>query len=355
MAVGIYIGATTSYSGKNMLALGLGLRFQKEGMNVGYMKPVGAMPTEQNGILGDEDAFFVQDVLGLDNPADKVCPVLVTQDFKVRVFSGHSEDYLPSIRSAYRELAAKHDIVIVAGSGSMLSGRYCNIHGIRLVRELSLKTLVLDRFQKELGYDMLMGYKDALGDQLAGVVLNDIPKTFMAEVEGLISPCLERNGVSVLGVIPHDPLMNAIKVADLAERLNGKIISSPAKSERIVENFLIATMQVENFLTHFQRHKNSAIIVGGDRTDIQLLALEGDCPCLILTGNLYPSDIILTRAEVHNVPIIVVRDGTYAVARKMENILTRHKLRDVVKIRQAAQLVASSFDFQRFKEIAELC
>ena len=52
----------------------------------------------------------------------------------------------------------------------------------------------------------------------------------------------------------------------------------------MVENFLIGTMQVENFLTHFKKHRNSAVIVGGDRSDVQLVALEGDCPCLILTG-----------------------------------------------------------------------
>ena len=82
----------------------------------------------------------------------------------------------------------------------------------------------------------------------------------------------------------------------------------------MVENFLIGTMQVENFMTHFRKHKNSAVIVGGDRSDVQLVALEGNCPCLVLTGNLYPNDIILTRSEVLSIPIVVVRDDTFTVA-----------------------------------------
>lgn len=72
MPAGIYIGSTSGYSGKNMVVMGLGLRLQKEGYDVGYMKPVGAMPFERGGIMGDEDAFFVQDILGLDEPAESV-------------------------------------------------------------------------------------------------------------------------------------------------------------------------------------------------------------------------------------------------------------------------------------------
>jgi len=90
--------------------------------------------------------------------------------------------------------------------------------------------------------------------------------------------------------------------------------------------------------------------VGGDRSDVQLVALEGDSPCLVLTGNLYPNDIILTRSEVLEIPIIVVRDDTFSVAKKMEAILQRHKLRDIIKIKQGAQLVSSNIDFERIKK-----
>jgi hypothetical protein len=69
----------------------------------------------------------------------------------------------------------------------------------------------------------------------------------------------------------------------------------------------------------------------------------------VLTGNLYPNDIILTRSEVLEIPIIIVRDDTYTVAKKMESILSRHKLRDVIKIRQGAQLVSSNIDYEYVK------
>ena len=347
---GLYIGSTAGYSGKNMIVMGIGLKLRKDGVDVGYMKPVGAMPLEKDGKLGDEDAFFVQDVLGLSEEPETVTPVVVTQDFKVKAFNSPCTGLIDQIEESYNALAEKHGLMLVAGSGSMYSGKYCCTDGVSVVQRLDLKAVVIDRFSKEINYDALVVLKENLGDRLAGVILNDIPPTFMDEVESLIRPFLESRGIKVLGVIPRDPLMGAIKVSDLADRLGGKVISAHSKADRVVENFLIGTMQVENFMTHFRKNRNSAVIVGGDRSDVQLVALEGDCPCLVLTGNLYPNDIILTRSEVLDTPIIIVRDDTFTVAKKMETILSRHKLRDTVKIKQGADLVASHIDFDYLKK-----
>ncbi len=352
--VGIYIGSTSGYSGKNMIAMSLGLKLQKEGYNVGYMKPVGAMPKEQDGKFGDEDAFFVQEVLGLNEDPEKVTPVVVDQDFKMRAFSGQCNNVMQKIKQSYEELSKDKDVMIVAGSGSMYSGRYCDMDGVQLVKELGLKALVIDRYSKELDYDYLVVLKDALGEDMIGAVLNDIPTHYQEELDTMLVPFLERKGVDVFGVIPRDPLMGSIKVSDLSKRLGGRIIAASSKGDRVVENFLIGTMQVENFMTHFKKTKNMAVIVGGDRSDVQLVALEGQCQCLILTGNLYPNDIIMTRAEVLEVPIVVVREDTYTVAQKMDAILSRHKLRDVIKIQHGSQLVNSEIDIQQVRSAVGL-
>ncbi|WP_028574377.1 phosphotransacetylase family protein [Desulfonatronovibrio hydrogenovorans] len=352
--LGLYIGSTSGYSGKNMIAMSIGKKFQKMGYNVGYMKPVGVLPREVDGKRGDEDAFFVQEVLGLTEDPAKVTPVLVDQDFKVKAFKGQCSDLLPVIEKEYLELSRDKDIMIVSGSGSMYSGKYCGLDGVNIVRQLGLKCIVIDRFNKELNYDYLTVLKDALGENMIGAILNDIPPYFNEELTSMLSPFLEGKGIKILGVIPRDPLMGAIKVSALASRLGGRVISAPDKADRVVENFIIGTMQVENFMLHFKKSKRSAVIVGGDRSDVQLVALEGAAQCLILTGNLYPNDIILTRSEVLGIPIILVRDDTYAVAKEMDALLSRHKLRDAIKIQHGSQLVNSSLDYQFINQVLDL-
>ncbi len=352
--LGIYIGSTAGYSGKNMVAMSMGKKFQKLGYRVGYMKPVGVLPREKDGKMGDEDAYFVQEVLGLSQDPSLVSPVLVDHDFKIKAFKGQCENLLPVIDKNYQELSRDKDIMIVSGSGSMYSGKYCGLDGVSVVKTLDLKTIVIDRFNKELNYDYLTVLKDALGENMLGAILNDIPPYFNEELNSMLIPFLESKQIKTLGVVPRDPLMGAIKVSDLAGRLGGKIISAPDKADKVVENFIIGTMQVENFMLHFKKSKRSAVIVGGDRSDVQLVAMEGNTQCLILTGNLYPNDIILTRSEVLGIPIILVRDDTYTVARQMDALLSRHKLRDVIKIQHGTQLVNSVLDYQYLKEATGL-
>lgn len=348
---GLYIGSTSGFAGKNLVAMALGVMLKEQGYRVGYMKPVGTLPSQPEKTMGDEDAFFVQDVLGLTDDLELVTPVLVTHELRVQAFSEGCPDWMGKIVQAYEALSRDKDIVIICGSGSFLhAGKYCDVAGLDVAQALEAKVVLIDRFFKEFYYDYLISARELLGETMLGTIFNAVPDSRASEVKNHLEPLLRRRGINLLGTIPEDHLLNAIRVYDLAQRLGGKIISVPTKRDVMVENFLIGTMQVENFMNHFKKRKNSAVIVGGDRSDLQLVALEGKCSCLILTGNLYPNDIILTRSEVLEVPILVVRDDTYTVAKKMESILESSKLRDPIKVKHGAQLLNSIIDFSTIKK-----
>jgi hypothetical protein len=348
---GLYIGSTAGFAGKNLIVMALGLQLQKEGYNVGYMRPVGTSPVQKGDKMGDEDAAFVQEVLGLDEDPELVSPVVATHDLQMQVFAEGCPDLMGRIVQAYNTLSKDKDVMLVCGAGSFLhAGKYCNVAGVDVAQALGTQVILVDRFFKEFSYDYLISAKEQLGEELVGAILNSVPESRMDTVESMLKPLLERRGIRILATAPQDSLLNAIRISDLANRLGGKIISVPEKSDVVAESFLIGTMQVENFMTHFRKKPNSAVIVGGDRSDLQLVALEGKCPCLILTGNLYPNDIILTRSEDLGVPIIVVRDDTYSVAKKMEKILESIKLRDQVKINHGAKLINSILDWSTIKQ-----
>lgn len=345
MPKGLYIGSTTPNAGKNLLTVGIGQHLAKGGINYGFMRPVGDTPAKAGCCL-DDDARFACEVLAIDDPVELISPVCVTQDFKMMAFSGKGKDQMPQIKSAYEKLIQNRDTILLSGSGSYLSNKFCELDSLRIIKELGLKAVFVDRVSHEADYNSLLFIKEILGDFMLGAVLNDVPKSFVPEVETVIKPFLERKGIKVLGCIQSDPLMKSIRASDLVDHLDGKLITAQNEAVRMVENFLIGTMQVENFMTYFRRNPNSAVIVGGDRADVQLVAIEGEAPCIILTGNLYPNEIILSRAETLKVPIIMVRGDTYYVAHKMENLLARYKMRDIKKVRQASQLVESALDFR---------
>lgn len=343
---GLYIGSTTGFAGKNLLTMVLGLKLQQLQKKLAFMKPVSTLLQAGTRQLGDEDAYFVQEVLGLKEDLELVTPVLITPELQEQVFSQGCPDLMHKIIKAYRILGNDKDVILVAGSGSFLhDGKYCHIAGIDIVKALGLKVILIDRFIKKINFDYLISAKEDLGDQLIGVVLNSIPPQKLSTIKQLLIPLLARKGIKTLGTVCYDPFLRSVTISELTHRLNGKLITSPDRGNKLIENFLIGTMQVENFMTHFRKLSQPAVIVGGDRTDLQLVAIEGRCSCLILSGNIYPNEIILTRAKAIGIPLIVVQEDTYSVAKKTEKILESQKLRDVAKINHGSKLLEQAVNW----------
>lgn len=347
----IYIGSTSGYAGKTLITISLGLYFQNLGLNVGYMKPIGTSTSTKNNKHIDEDAVFTQKILGLNYDHDLVTPVVVSRDLQLSVFKKGCPDFMGDIINAFNILQKDKDIMLVCGSGSFLhAGKYCNVAGIDVANALDAKVILIDRFFTEFYYDYLVSAKELLNDNLLGSILNSVPEEIMDDVNNLLVPLLKRKQIEVIGVIPKDLILYSIPIRELVIRLKGNIITGKNKEDNLIREFIIGTMQVENFMLHYQKRKNPAVIVGGDRSDIQLVAIEAKCSCLILTGNIYPSDIIINRAKELEVPIIIVREDTYTVAKKMESILNSMKLLDESKINHGYNLVIRCLNWQYIKE-----
>lgn len=352
MVPGLYICAAGPRAGKNALIAGLGLRLQKEGFNVGYMKPVGELPVERDGLAGDEDAFYLQEALGLAQPPELVTPLLAGRDFQPGNFSDFPSAEartraLDKIRSAYATLSAGLDIMLVSGAGDMFSGLCRGLDAASVSKALGVKALLLERVEDRAKSGPLTALHKALGEQAAGVVFNAAPPDFMPGLEQEIRPFLEGRGLPVLGVLPQDRVLGAVPVHTLAAGLNGRVLAARRGLDRMVEGFIIGAAQVENFLSHLRRLPHTALLTGGDRADLQLAALEDNSPCLVLTGNLHPCPTTLSLAEDCGAPVLLTREDTRLTAMKMETLMRRSKLREAAKISRAAQLVSAGLDFQR--------
>ena len=103
-----------------------------------------------------------------------------------------------------------------------------------------------------------------------------------------------------------------------AEGLRAEVLCGADHMGELVEHMLVGAMSAEAALTHFRRQAHKAVITGGDRADIQLAALDTSTRCLILTGNLYPSPVVLNRADELT---IAARDSEMLVSREAQAAL----------------------------------
>ena len=154
--------------------------------------------------------------------------------------------------------------------------------------------------------------------------------------------------------MPHDAFLASIGVDELAKQLGADVVCGKERLEGFVEDFLVGGMQVDTFITYLLKKPNAGIIVGGDRTDIQLVAIETGVKCLVLSGSLYPNNTIVARAEAQGVPILVARDDTYTVAKKVEAIVGEFSLRETSKIEHGIKLVEENLDFKNLYKKLEI-
>lgn len=342
---GLYIASTHPRSGKTLVSCSLGVLLQRLGHKVGFMKPLGEMLKRVEAGNGDADALIVQEVLGQYVLPEVLTPVMLPSwsELILTKVENYAAERLEAVKKSYAEISAGKDLMILSGTSTApFSGSFAGLDSMTLVRELDLKVVLVERYESGINFDSLLFMHKALEGRLVGCVLNDIPPNEIPAVENVMEPFLRDSGVTVLGLVPHDPRLNSIRCLDLAFSLGGRIVAGNRNASNLVEGFLIGTMQVENFMTHLRANPGSAVIVGGDRADLQLAALHGKCPCLILTGNLGPHELVRTKAEEAGVPVIVAKEDSYQVARSMSRILKGKKFHELAQIQAGVTIVNES-------------
>ena len=204
----------------------------------------------------------------------------------------------------------------------------------------------LERFQWPMEtLDGILNMKDRVPEQFAGVIFNRVPAGVARRIDQAVRPFLKSRGVDVLGIIADDSVLNAIPVSDLVPALGAQVLCCEDKLDGLIEHFSVGAMTVDAALSYFRRFPNKAVIVGGDRADIQLAALETSTRCMILTGDLYPNERILTRAEEAGVPVLLAPMETSAVVAACEELHGWLSLHNEAKIARANELVAKNVDW----------
>ena len=341
----LIIASIYDHSGKTMMAVGIGKRLQADGFRVAYMKPLGNHPVTVNGTVVDSDAAFMYEALELDDPLGLVSPIIMTQDLIARAYRGKDLKLQDKIVQAYDELSRDKDVLIIGWAGTINQGYLLDVSIKDLVDRLDACVIVLYKCQGAVFVDDLLPITDMLGDKIVGVVLNQLEFSEIKQVKENVVPFLEEKGLSILGIFLSDPIIMAVTIGELAATLNGEVLCCKHRLNDLVERFSVGTMNVESALKYFRKVKGKAVITSGDRSDIQLAALETDTKCVILTENLRPNNEIVTRAKERDIPIMVVEADTLTVIEQVESIMSMLRIRDERMIRRAAELVNEELNF----------
>jgi len=346
MTIALYISSTETFSGKSALCIGLLRRFKTDGLKVGYFKPLSFAPRCEEEGIWDEDARVIKETFFLEEPLDVICPVLITPGVMEAVIKGEAPDFTLKIKAAYETIARDKDVVIIEGANNIASGSLIHMSGIEIIAHFQAKAIVVVRYRDDLVIDHLLIAKRVVGDPVIGTVINTVPPGRMDFVQRQVTPFCQQRGITVFAALPQDRLLMSTSVREIVEAVGGEVLCCEDRLDELVENLLVGAMSVDSALKYLRRKANKAVITGGDRPDLQLAALETNSKCLILTGNMHPSPIILGRAEELGVPMILVKHDTLTTVEIVEGVFGKVRFHDEKKIRRFEALLEQYFDYK---------
>ncbi len=343
----LYVASTETFVGKSAVCMTLLNRMRHDGFTIGYMKPVSVTLLHGASSVIDEDARLIHESLGLDTSLEQTAPVLITRSVTDEILRSEAPAFGERLQAAYAATAQSKDVVVLEGSNSWDEGALVNLTADVIIDMFNATGLLVSRYESTHTIDTILSVRRYIGDRLTGVLINQVETPQLEFVQQRVAPFLESRGIPVLGILPRERFLASVTVHELLEHLGGQLVGSRDWCEKRIESLMVGAMGAEASLSHFRRRPNKAVITGGDRIDVQMVALETSTNALVLSGNLRPPLNVLDRAEERRVPIIIVPDDTLTTVERAEELFGRIRFHQHAKFERFTRLMNDHFDYQR--------
>ena len=216
-----------------------------------------------------------------------------------------------------------------------------------LAEALDAQTLLVVQGRRGLRASDVSEWKNSLGDRLAGVLVNGITRYMSAESAESIAPSFAETEIDLIGMIPEDRALLSISVDQIRAGLEGRYVVEEGDVNRPVEHFQVGCMSLDPGELRFGLYDNNAVVVRGDRPDIQMSALNASVACLLLTGGIDPIEYISYEAQEEETPVMVVESDTLTTMSLLNDVVTSTRLDTAAKVSMYAGLLEANADLDR--------
>ncbi|MCD8408165.1 phosphate acetyltransferase [Tenacibaculum dicentrarchi] len=352
----VYIAASEANSGKSMLSLGLMQLLLRKKPKVGYFRPI-----IDNPIAGKKDNHIntVLNYFKIKCAYDD-CYAFTRSDLINKLNDDKEDEVIGEIIEKYKILEEQNDFVIVEGTDF-------SDHGA--VIEMDLNVLIA----KNLGIPVIIvsgGLNKTLGDFIQGLRLTyDSFVNKDVKVISVVANKIEESNIDIIikevgknlpkdisiNAIPINKKLNNPTIKELSDRIDAKVLFGENYLNNITGDIKVGAMQLANYLHHLT--EDCVIVTPADRSDILLGTLQANISTnyppisgVVLTGGieLNPSIIKLIEGLEKTVPILWVKEGTFAVTTKLGNVRAHIYAENVDKIKRSINI------FEKYVDVAAL-
>ncbi|MCD8415990.1 phosphate acetyltransferase [Tenacibaculum dicentrarchi] len=354
----VYIAASEANSGKSMLSLGLMQLLLRKKPKVGYFRPI-----IDNPIAGKKDNHIntVLNYFKIKCAYDD-CYAFTRSDLINKLNDDKEDEVIGEIIEKYKILEEQNDFVIVEGTDF-------SDHGA--VIEMDLNVLIA----KNLGIPVIIvsgGLNKTLGDFIQGLRLTyDSFVNKDVKVISVVANKIEESNIDIIikevgknlpkdisiNAIPINKKLNNPTIKELSDRIDAKVLFGENYLNNITGDIKVGAMQLANYLHHLT--EDCVIVTPADRSDILLGTLQANISTnyppisgVVLTGGieLNPSIIKLIEGLEKTVPILWVKEGTFAVTTKLGSVRAHIYAENVDKIKMSINIFEKHVDVTALNE-----
>lgn len=361
MSTNLYITATEERSGKSAIVLGVMQLLLREVRKAAFFRPIINDPGDGHR---DHDINLILSEYQLDIPYEDTYAYTL-KEARELINSGQHALLLENILKKYKQLEAEYNFVLCEGTDFQGKDSAFEFDlNADIAANLGAPVMVVASGRKKASDEIVSLTQltvDALeekGLDVVAAVINRV--SHEQDTQDIVSRIQSKAQCAELLVyaIAEDESLGNPSMGDVCRWLDGQILYGHGRMDTLVDNYIIAAMQIGNFLEYID--EGSLIITPGDRSDITLASLASrlsssypNIAGVVLTGGIEPSPTVHRLIEGWTgvpVPIVSVQGHTYQATQKLNELYGRIQPDDQKKIASALGLFESSVNVRELRE-----
>ena len=336
----LFIGTTGDHAGHSLFTWLIARRLVEKGLNVGFLKPFGTHPVRLDEFWTDQDVVLFKEVLGLQEPFDRICPYLLSKE---TFFPEKSGDVLKEIKTLAKELSTGKDILLIMGSEHIfLDDASHNISDVALNTALEADFILVDRYRDTAkSIYSILSASSLLRDRIKGIILNRVPQAKLQEIRDRTIPSLAKKGIPITIALPEDPFLSFRSLGEVRGILDGEFLCGEESIEEPVGGMTVGSSDLKGELLLFKRAYNKIVLLKPHLPEIEAGESQGrrSIAGILLTGGRNPPPQLLEAAKKAGLPLMIVKRDTFPALERLEQSPPPLSPHNDAKVRRLTELM----------------